>query len=163
MPAESVPVELVGRMYFATRSPVWGGGCAFYDPAAEGRVLARAHLVSAAQFADIAAQEMYREPGVDLDLNPVLSEGRAVMGEGRYETLVCAGRMRGLPVLTFTAPWGIGDVAWTSPSSAYVRFLASGLLDAGAWDAATVTAYVASCPGAAGHWTERAVGELIRG
>ncbi|MCB5911601.1 histone deacetylase [Streptomyces pinistramenti] len=163
LPAESVPVELPGSMYFATDSPVWGGGRAFYDPAAEGRVLARAHLVSAAQFADVAAQEMYREPGVDLDLTQVLSEGRAVMGEGRYETLVCAGRMSGLPVLTFTAPWEIDDVAWNSPSPAYVRLLSLGLLEAGAWDATTVATYVASCPGAAGHWTEQAIGELIRG
>ncbi|MGW5942824.1 histone deacetylase [Streptomyces celluloflavus] len=163
MPAASVPVEVSGAVYFATESPVWGGGRAFYDPGAAGRVLARAHLVSAGQFADIAAQEMYREPGADLDLSEVLARGRAVLGEGRYETLVCAGQLDGLPVLTFTAPWGIDEVAWVPPSAAYVRFLCLGLLEAGAWDAETVAAYVASRPGAAGYWTARAVGELIHG
>ncbi|KAB2973642.1 histone deacetylase [Streptomyces sp. SS1-1] len=161
MPVRSIPVELTGAMYFATESPVWGGGRAFYDPHVPGRVLARAHLVTAQQFSDIAAQEMYREPGVDLDLSEVLSGGRAVLGEGRYETLVCAGQVDDMPVLTFTAPWGVDDVQLVPPSSAYVRFLASGLLSAGAWDVEAVASYVASCPGAAEHWSEQAIADLL--
>jgi hypothetical protein len=161
MPSRSIPVELTGAMYFATESPVWGGGRAFYDPHASGRVLARAHLVTADQFADIAAQEMYRAPDVDLDLEGVLSEGRAKLGEGRYETLVCAGQVDGLPVLTFTAPWGMNDVDWVPPSAAYVRFLAAGLLSAGAWDIEAVASYVAACPGAAGHWSIPGLMDLL--
>ncbi|TXS08627.1 histone deacetylase [Streptomyces sp. NBC_01201] len=146
-PCRSVPVELPGDLYFATESPVWGGGRAFYDPGGEGRVYARAHLVPASQFADIAAQEMYREPGEDLDLSEVLTAGVATLGSGRYETLVCAGRMDGHPVLTFTAPWSAGDVTPVPPSGAYLRLVASGLTAAGAWDAATVAAYLASARG----------------
>ncbi|MET9800599.1 histone deacetylase [Streptomyces sp. NPDC006368] len=163
LPAVSVPVELEGALYFATESPVWTGGRAFYDPDAEGRVLARAHLITAQQLSDIAAQEMYREPGpdTDLDLTDVLRDGRAVLGEGRYETLVCPGTLDGHPLLTFTAPWRMTDVDRNRPSAAYVRYLAMGLLAAGAWDAATIAAYVASCPGAAGHWTEQQIRDLI--
>ncbi|MEU3849695.1 hypothetical protein [Streptomyces sp. NPDC029554] len=113
------------------------------------------------QFSDIAAQEMYRAPGATLDLVDVLAEGRAVLGEGRYETLVCAGQVEEFPVLTFTAPWGVRDVEWVPPSAAYVRFLASGLLAAGAWDVEAVASYVAACPGAAGHWTEQAICNLL--
>ncbi|RSS61442.1 histone deacetylase [Streptomyces sp. WAC06273] len=161
MPTRSIPVELNGAMYFATESPVWGGGRAFYDPHATGRVLARAHLVTVQQFADIAAQEMYREPGVDLDLTDVLTQGYAVLGRGRYETLVCAGQVDGMPVLTFTAPWGMHDVQWVPPSASYVRFLAAGLLSTGAWDVESVASYVAACPGAGDHWTEHSVAELL--
>ncbi|MET9554322.1 histone deacetylase [Streptomyces sp. NPDC006645] len=161
MPGRSIPVELRGVLYFATESPVWGGGRAFYDPAGGGRVLGRAHLVTAGQFSDIAAQEMYREPGSDIDLAEVLTRGRAALGEGRYETLVCAGQVDGVPVLTFTAPWGWKDVRWNPPSSAYVRYLAAGLLAAGAWDVGTVASYVAGCPGAAGHWSEEALVDLV--
>ncbi|WSS31733.1 histone deacetylase [Streptomyces sp. NBC_01185] len=161
LPSRSVPVELQGALYFATESPVWGGGRAFYDPGHEGRLYARAHLVSASQFADIAAQEMYRAPGVDLDLSEVLTSGVASLGSGRYETLVCAGQMDGLPVLTFTAPWSADEVTLVPPSSAYVRFLASGLLEAGAWDADAVAAYVASSRGAAGYWSQHAIRDLI--
>ncbi|MDX3364045.1 histone deacetylase [Streptomyces griseoaurantiacus] len=162
MPVRLIPVELAGAVYFATESPVWGGGRAFYDPRAEGRVPARAHLVTAGQFADIAAQEMYREPGTELDLTTVLTRGTATLGDGRYETLVCAGQVDGVPVLTFTAPWGMGDVPWNPPSAAYVRHVAAGLLSAGAWDVRTVASYVAGCPGAAGHWSRETVVDLLR-
>ncbi|EYT79856.1 histone deacetylase [Streptomyces sp. Tu 6176] len=162
LPARSLAVELTGALYFATESPVWGGGRAFYDPRAQGRVLARAHLLSAEQFSDVAAQEMYREPGGRLDLADVLTRGRSVLGRGRYETLVCAGRLEGLPVLTFTAPWAMDEVPWNAPSAAYLRLLADGLLSAGAWDTDTVASYLAACPGAAGQWSEQAVLGLLR-
>ncbi|MEU6392520.1 histone deacetylase [Streptomyces sp. NPDC046939] len=163
MPAHTLPVELAGGLYFATESPVWGGGRAFYDPGMTGRVLARAHLVTARQFADIAAQEMYREPGADLDLGEAVTTGRAVVGPGRYETLVCAGRIGGAPVLTFTAPWSGDDVPWVAPSSGYLRFLATGLLAAHTWTVAEIAAYLAACPGAAGHWSRERVTALLRG
>ncbi|MEU7644208.1 histone deacetylase [Streptomyces huasconensis] len=163
LPVRSVPVELTGAMYFATESPVWGGGRAFYDPQVSGRVLARAHLVTAEQFADIAAQEMYRQPGTDLDLTEALTRGRAVLGAGRYETLVCAGQVDRMPVLTFTAPWGMADVQGVPPSLPYLRFLALGLLSAGAWDRGAIAAYVAACPGAAGHWSEQGIADLLEG
>ncbi|MFB7917616.1 histone deacetylase [Streptomyces sp. NPDC056061] len=161
LPTRSIAVEPTGAVYFATESPVWGGGRAFYDPSADGRVLARAHLVTAEQFSDIAAQEMYREPGPQLDLTDVLARGRSAVGEGRYETLVCAGQVDGLPVLTFTAPWSMGDVALVPPSAGYLRCLASGLSSARAWDTDAVAAYLASRPGAAGHWSPGAVAGLL--
>jgi hypothetical protein len=151
-PARSEPLEAPGAVYFATHSPVWGGGRAFYDPEAGGRTLARAHLLTAEQFADIAAQEMYAAPGADLDLTEVLATGRSTLGPGRYETLVRLGTRDGLPMLTFTAPWAMADVPWTVPSAAYLDHLAAGLREAGAWDGAEIAGYLAGRPGAAGHW-----------
>ncbi|MFF9275022.1 hypothetical protein [Streptomyces griseosporeus] len=117
--------------------------------------------MTADQFADIAAQEMYRTPDIDLELEEVLTEGRAVLGEGRYETLVCAGQIDGMPVLTFTAPWGLNDVQWVPPSAAYLRFLAAGLLSTGAWDLEAIASYVAACPGASGQWTQQDISRLL--
>ncbi|GGZ26687.1 hypothetical protein GCM10010387_20020 [Streptomyces inusitatus] len=158
-PVRSVPVELPGILYFATESPVWTGGRAFYDPAADGRVRARAHLVTAQQFSDIAAQEMHRPPGHDLDLTRAIAEGRDTLGPGHYETLVRPGFLDGLPVLTFTAPWRADEVACTTPSGPYLRCIASGLLATGAWDAPTVARYLSAAPGASGAWTPD---EIIR-
>src|SRR3954470_12989900 len=62
LPRRSVAVDLPGTVYFAGESPQWGGGVAFYDHATPGFTAARAYLVTAAQFADITAQEMYRVP-----------------------------------------------------------------------------------------------------
>ncbi|MER5768995.1 histone deacetylase [Streptomyces sp. NPDC001985] len=160
-PVRSVPVELPGALYFATESPVWTGGRAFYDPGGGGRVWARAHLVTAGQFSDIAAQEMYRAPGTDLDLGPAVTGGRDSLGPGRYETLVCPGFLAGLPVLTFTAPWGRDDVEWVAPAGGYLRWLASGLLSAGAWRAPAVARYLSRAPGAAGHWSPGEIARLL--
>ena len=55
---------VAGGIYFATESPVWTGGRAFYDPELRGRAAMRSCLVTAGRFSDIAAQEMYRDPGV---------------------------------------------------------------------------------------------------
>lgn len=167
-PRASVALELPGALYFATESPVWTGGRAFYDPDVRHdglRVLARAHLITAAQFSDIAAQEMYREPGtgpdLHIDLAAAVRDGRAVVGAGRYETVVSPGSLDGRPLLTFTAPWSMDGVPWNRPSAAYVRHLYLGLVGPGdAWDGATVAAYLAGSPGAAGHWTARQIMEL---
>ncbi len=164
-PEGTAAVELPGAVYFATHSPVWGGGRAFYDPLAPGTAPARAHLVTAGQFADLAAQEMYGTPGADLDLTEALATGRQVLGPGRYETVVCPGRLDGHPLLTLTAPWRMADVAAAAPSVAYLRHLVAGLLEAGPWDPAAVAGHLARCPGVAGRWPEgelRAMAEDVR-
>lgn len=163
MPARSEPVLLPGAMYFATASPVWKGGRAFYDPDAAGTVWARARLLSVGQFSDIAAQEMYGPPGADVELGEVLAHGRAQLHAGRYGTLVHPGDVDGIPLLTFTAPWRMADVEWTVPSAAYVGVIAAGLREAGAWDDGRIAAYLASRPGAAGSWTSAGVSRLMAG
>lgn len=152
-PREARGHELPGGIYFATESQVWGGGRAFYDPALPGTASARAYLITVGQFSDVAAQEMYREPGEDLDLAEVLATGRVRLGPGRYETLLHTGDLDGHPVLTFTAPWSAGDVDPIAPSANYLRMLASGLCAAHGWDLARAAAYLAGSPGAAGAWT----------
>lgn len=163
MPVRSRGLELAGTVYFATHSPVWHGGRAFYDPDAPGTAWARAHLLTVGQLSDIAAQEMYGAPGRDLGLGEVeAGAGRRLrLGPGRYETLVRAGELEGLPVLTLTAPWGVRDVAWTAPSAAYLRVLAAGLREAGGRSGAEVAGYLASRPGAAGHWTPEEVARVV--
>ena len=175
-PRRAIGYALAGGVYFATESVVWGGGRAFYDPelldlefvgpgrVGPGRVgtaVARAYLITSRQFADIAAQEMYRCPGVDVDLGPVLVTGRVELSRGRYETLLYVGDLDGHPALTFTAPWRAGDVPWTSPSAPYLRMLARGLREAHGWDAHQAASYLAQLPGARGHWTPTAIAELV--
>jgi hypothetical protein len=186
-PERALPVMLPGELYFALESSVWTGGTAFYDPGlgaeddgnpdghghshgttpvtgtvnpARGTA-ARAWLVTAEQFSDIAAQEMHREPGPDLDLREVLASGRSETGSGRYETLVCAGTLDGHPVLTFTAPWGCGDVPGNPPAAAYLRHLASGISEAHGWSARRIAGYLASRRGAAGYWSAEAIEGLL--
>ncbi|MEU9115442.1 histone deacetylase [Streptomyces sp. NPDC048483] len=160
-PARSAPLLLPGTLYFATESQVWTGGRAFYDPDADGQLPARVYLLTVSQFSDIAAQEMYRDPGEDLDLTEALRQGRARLGPGRYETLVCAGRLEGSPVLTFTAPWSSTDVPLNAPSAAYLRHIAAGIVAAHGWNARRTAAYLAACPGAAGRWPVAEIEALL--
>ncbi|KOG44760.1 histone deacetylase [Streptomyces virginiae] len=160
-PERSIAVELSGCLYFATESPVWTGGRAFYDRAAPGPTRARAHLVTVGQMSDIAAQEMYERPGRDLDLTAVLRDGRDELGPGRYETLICPGTIEGIPLLTFTAPWSLQDVEVRTPSAAYLRYLAGGLLESGPWQEQDIADYLATRPGATGHWTPAQVKTLL--
>ena len=160
-PRADAPVWLPGSVYFATHSPVWHGGRAFYDPATPGPAAARAWLVTASQFADIAAQEMYRAPDGDLDLADVLANGRAELGPGRYETLLHVGERDGHPLLTFTAPWQAGDVEPEPPSAAYLRMLAGGLVAAHGWHPHRAAGYLAGLRGATPAWTADAIGALL--
>ncbi|MGW9173411.1 histone deacetylase [Streptomyces decoyicus] len=183
-PLRTTPVMLPGLLYFATESQVWTGGRAFYDPGpgadpgpdpglapADGgpgrpdahELPARAYLLTLSQFSDIAAQEMYREPGGDLDLTEALTRGRARIGPGRYETLVCAGLLDGYPVLTFTAPWSRQDIALNPPSAAYLRHIAAGIVASHGWSALRAATYLAGCPGADGHWTAPEIAALLTG
>lgn len=164
-PRESRAVELGGVLYFATESAVWGGGRGFHDPDAVGRTLARAHLISDRQFSDIAALEMYREPGTgtELDLAEAVARGRLALGPGRYETVVCAGELDGVPLLTFTAPWAVAAVELRAPSEPYLRHLTAGLRESGAWTDQEIARYLAGSPGAAGTWTEADVLDLLSG
>lgn len=152
-PRASRGTMLTGAIYFATLSPVWNGGRALYDPDLPGEgAAARAWLVTPGQFADIAAQEMYRDPGADLDLSEVLELGRVELGPGRYETLIYAGDYGGYPQLTFTALHRADAVEPVPPSVAYLRMLAGGLREAHGWTLQQAADYLAGLSGAAGVW-----------
>ncbi len=165
LPERAVGVVLPGRLYFAGESSVWGGGMGFYDPSEPGWMPARAYLLTVSQFADIAAQEMHREPGpgAELDLRAVLAEGRAVLGPGRYETLVCPGTLEGRPVLTFTAPGRSAGAELARPSAGYLRQLAAGLGEGQGWGVDRAAEYLASRPGARGGWTAAEIAAVVRG
>ncbi len=147
-PVRDVPVDLPGTLYFAGESQQWGGGVAFYDHETPGRTAARGYLVTAGQLADIAAQEMYRDPrdGDPLEevLGSTLDGGRHELGPGRYETLVEVGRYDGLPLLTFTSPHGAEHVEHTRPVDAYLAMLGAGLRESRGWADEEVASYLAS-------------------
>ena len=69
---------------------------------------------------------MWRDPGADHDLTEVLTQGRQVLGPGRYETLHLVGELEGRPVVTFSAedPAELGP---GEPAPAYLATMARGL------------------------------------
>lgn len=161
-PRASRAVELPGGIHFALRSRVWGGGMAFYDPDLPGRAAAHAYLLSRGQFADVLAQEMHRPVGEDVDLTEVLGSGRQVLGPGPYETLLHVGSATGIPMLTFTAPWGSSEVESSAPTAEYLTMLGRGLHESQRWSLPRIGRYLAERPGAQGIWTSEGVAALLR-
>ncbi|KQZ88826.1 hypothetical protein ASD62_05420 [Phycicoccus sp. Root563] len=150
-PADDRPMTLPGEVFFAWESPTWGGGIAFYDATATGTALARAYLLTEQQFADVAAQEMHREPGEDLDLTTVLDEARHDLGPGRYESLHLVGELDGHPVLTFTTPDPV-SLQRNAPTRPYVETIARGLRESHGLGAHAITDYLTARPGAELGW-----------
>ncbi|MDG9673260.1 histone deacetylase [Micromonospora sp. DH14] len=168
-PSRSAAVSLPGGIYFAGESGAWTGGMAFYDPHLPGQAAARAYLVTLEQFTDIAAQEMYRPPGDSTDLIPAtgaaidaaVANGRATLGPGRYETLVCPGRRDGVPLLTFTAPEGASAARCRPPAPIYLGMIAKGLRESHGWPAERIVTYLSARPGVAGTWPPDGVAALV--
>ena len=111
---------------------MWGGGgMAFYDHHVPGPTPAKAYLVTAEQFADVADQEMHRVPTAQNPLEVLASElpvGAAhSVGPGGYETLLALDRRDSIPMVTFTAPHGSDSVAHNAPSEAYLNMLRIGV------------------------------------
>lgn len=151
-PRASVALRVPGRLVFGGVSTVWGGGMAFLDDVAPGSAPARAWLVTAEQFADVAAQEVHAAPG-SVVLDGVPTE-RHALGPGRYETVVRLGDRDGVPVLTLTCP---EPPPHAPPSATYLAVLAAGLVEAG-WPVAEVVDHLA----AASTWPRTAVAALLR-
>lgn len=162
-PQRDQALDVRGEIRFAWESPTWGGGIAFLDPSAEGSALARAYLITAAQFADVATQEMHREPGDEhIDLRPVLDKGRHAYGPGRYETLHLLGQLDGAPLLTFTADHP-RELPLNAPSAAYLRMIAAGLHETHGLSPREIAAHLLTRPGVAAGWTEATLRRLAGG
>lgn len=158
-PREVRPVELAGSVYFAWDSPTWGGGIAFYDPLAPGTSVGVAHLLTRPQLSDVAAMEMHRPPGTDLDLTELLTAGASSYGPGRYETLHVVGEIEGDPVVTFTSREH--DAPHNPPAAAYLATMGRGLVEVHGWTADQVADYLLDRPGVGADWTAAAVRELV--
>ncbi|GAA1522096.1 histone deacetylase [Kribbella lupini] len=159
-PRRVAAVEVPGGLIFSGESAAWGGGRAFYDLAAPGVVAGRAYLVTVEQLGDVAAQEMYREPGSAFaeDLAEALDEVDQVrvMGPGRYETIARLGERDGVPMFTVTDV-NAADLEPSAPSAAYLRWIATGLHEAHGWDPAQIADYLSEARGVAGAWDKDAL------
>lgn len=130
LPRDEAGVELPGTIYFAGASRVWGGGMAFYDHTRPGPTPAKAYLITAEQFADVAAQEMHRSPAPDSPLEDLVFDlpvGTShSLGPGGYETLLVLDDVDGVPMVTFTAPHGSSEIEHAQPSEPYLAMLRTG-------------------------------------
>lgn len=145
---------LPGQTWFARHSGQWAGGVAFLDPDAPGTSPGRAYDLSVEQLADVIAQEGRRPPPGELDVDAVVAVGRLALDDGWYGSCVHLGDLDGLPLITFTAPWHLGDVPASTPSAPYLQLLVDGLGEAHGWARHTAVSHLLTCPGVAPGWAE---------
>lgn len=150
-PAQERPVRVPGRMFFGWTSATWGGGVSFLDALADDTAYGRAYLLTEQQFADVAAQEMHRPPGEDLDLARVLGHHRHTFGPGPYETLHLLGDLEGLPMLTFTVDDPV-RLEPNQPVPGYLATVARGLRHTHGLDTEGIVEHLLQRPGI-GAWT----------
>lgn len=161
-PRDVRPMRLPGTVHFAWRSPTWGGGIAFLDVSTDRAAYGRGYLLTLGQFSDLAAQEMHRDPGEDLDLAELLRTGRWAPGPGRYESLHVLDRIDGVPVVTFTAPWRAEQVRAVAPTDCYLRTMAHGLSEAHGLTRAQVVDYLLGLRGVDVGWDEQRLMALLQ-
>ncbi|MGW6200062.1 histone deacetylase [Kribbella sp. NPDC055110] len=165
-PERTAAVTVPGGLVFAGASKVWGGGSAFYNPSASTQLAGRAYLLTADQLGDVAAQEMWRAPGgpFALEVAALLPGVDAIhtMGPGRYETVVRLGELDGMPMFTVTHGT-VADLEPVAPTAAYLRWIATGLVEAHRWSPQQVVEYLHAAPGVQLGWTPGALLSVLDG
>ena len=165
-PARTAGVLIPGGLVFAGASKVWGGGSAFYDASAPGQVAARAYQLTPGQVGDVVAQEMRRDPGGEFarDVAALLPDVDAIhtMGPGRYETVVRLGERDGVPMFTVTHD-SAADLEPVAPTAPYLRWIATGLIEAHGWALTRVIDYLHAAPGVGLAWTPGALRSALDG
>lgn len=162
-PARSEGIEVPGGIVFASESGVWGGGMAFFDHGRPGVAACRAHLITADQFGDVAAQERRRAPGGEFarDLAGLLPDVQTMVatGPGHYETVVRLGELDGTPMFTITHH-DVPSLPLAAPTAPYLRWIVVGLREAHGYDATRTARYLIQAPGVRGAWTEAELTEI---
>jgi hypothetical protein len=168
-PVDDVPVVLPNALYFAGWSDrAWGGTAAGFITldAWAPTALARAYLITCAQFLDVARQENANRAAVDdlhaFDATVARARRRGharLLSTGSYRELVWCGEREGRPLLSFSAPANRTDLA--PPSAAYLRVIGSGLQECHGLSTAQAVAYLGECPGVRGHWAPDALRDVL--
>jgi hypothetical protein len=154
-PHRDLGIHLSGGLIFAGTSTVWGGGMAFFNPHTDGRLAARAYLVTFGQLSDVVAQEVRGKVGSDLVLGGV--ERRWRVASPVYETLLHLDDRDGLPMFTITS---LEDLEPVPPTAPYLRTVLAGLGETFGWTAAERVNYLLRAHGVAPAWTARSLVEL---
>ena len=114
-----------------------------------GIVMARNNVLED-QFGDVAAQEMWREPGgrFALELAALLPDVAELhtLGPGRYETVVRLGEHEGFPLFTVTHGT-VADLDPAAPTAPYLHWIATGLAEAHGWCVSEIVDYMQAAPG----------------
>lgn len=155
-PAADAPWTFQRPVRFTGHSTAWGGATAVLAEG-PGRWLGRVWQLSWRQLEDVFAQEN------DVEHRPLTlaaATGRAVVAPGRYGRLVHLGQLRGLAVVTFTAPMA-GRQPAAAPSPRYLGTIVRGLLAVHQLDRGELAGWLLAADGVADRWDRAGLVALI--
>ena len=152
-------VEVPGGLVFAGGVAACGaGGWRSTTAPRPGVVAGRAYLITAEQFADVAAQELRRPPGGEFarDLAGLLPdvESMVTTGPGRYETVVRLGELDGVADVHDHPPRRREPRRWRRRRRRTCAGSSIGLRESHGYDDARIARYLVAAPGIRGAWTE---------
>jgi hypothetical protein len=160
-PRREEPHRFGRGIRFAHHSRRWKGAVAVLDHDANSiGALGRRYLITAAQFADVMAQEN-RRPTVDLPVAELNVNEIRPIGEAAYDGLLLLAFDEGTPVVTFTSPRQPRDLGLAPPSPPYLGTIARGVHEAHDMSPAEVARHLHHAPGVAPTWTVEDIEALI--
>jgi len=158
LPTSDRPFRLPYQLRFGGASRTWGGGMAFVDVRAPGWALARLYRISAAQFADVHAQENagLADPA---DLSAIVRGQSVHAGRGNYPLITCCGDVEGEPILLFTTQQLPTPAA---PRPPYLRAISAGLAEAHGLRSSDIVTYLRATPEVAPVYDVAALSAIVR-
>jgi hypothetical protein len=161
-PREERPYRFSRPVRFALRSRRWDGAIALLDhQVAEPGALGRRYLITAAQLADVVAQENHR-PTTDLPLAELTRDEIHALSDRTYDGLLLVDHDGGVPVVTFTSPRDPVALAAAAPSAAYLATIARGIRATHDMTAGDVARMLHSAPGVAPAWSIEGIVALMQ-
>jgi hypothetical protein len=161
-PREERPYRFSRPVRFALHSRRWDGAIALLDHqvAAPG-ALGRRYLITAAQLADVVAQEN-RRPTTDLPLAELTRDEVHALSDRTYDGLLLVDHDGGVPVVTFTFPRDPVALTAAAPSAAYLGTIARGIRDTHDMTPGDVACLLHSAPGVGPEWSIEGIEALMQ-
>lgn len=147
------------RLCFGFSSSRWGGGVAFLDPYNDRGASVRCWDITHEQFMDVAAQENGLLPGdLEINVDKVVADGQAKIGSSWYSRIVCLGKYKGRPLMTFTSP---DPPKPSTPGESYLSVMLEGFLEAETNQLGQHVDRLLRAEGVAPEWTREALLGLV--
>ena len=160
-PRQEEPCRFDRPIRFAHHSRRWNGATAVLDHSpGTGIALGRRYLITAAQLADVVAQENRRAPS-ELPLDALTVGEVHALSPGGYDGILLLGLVDGIPVITFTSPVQPTELEPAPPSAAYLRTMGVGIKVAHGLTAVEVGHHLHRAPGVSPHWTVEGISALV--
>lgn len=164
LPLRQEPIEINHPLYFARESRTWDGGAVAFIRGvvnADSKTYGRKYLITAAQFAEVVAQEMDSETVIPIDLKLVeTKQSTVVKANSWYGRILYLGEHDGFPIFTFTNEQD--EQALNKPEASYLKTIAKGLMETYRFGTIEIVNYLLEQDGVKGSYCFHELLDLLQ-